>query len=97
MSLAQAGGVVIAGQVRCDRVVAPPAQRLFDEVPGPADVTGTVDEHGRRHRLDLLLPGLHERTAEQDLGAASAASTAAIMPAAVWVAVTVQARAVLAA
>jgi len=47
--LGKSGGIVVAGQVGSDHVVAPPAQLLLHEVPGPADVAAAVDQHEGCH------------------------------------------------
>ena len=47
--IVQGGRVVVARQVRRDRVVSPGAQFRLGQMPVPADVAGAVNQHKGRH------------------------------------------------
>jgi len=45
--IVEGGRVVIARQIRGDRIVATPTQLGLHQVPIPADIPGAVDQHER--------------------------------------------------
>ena len=52
--LGEPGRVVLARQVRRDRLMAPGAQLLLHQVPVPAHVGGTMDQRKRGHLITSL-------------------------------------------